>query len=57
MAPLLAAEHVSNEDLRAGRLLEPIRRVLARAPPPPPELGGARRAAERTLAILSRPVF
>lgn len=52
MAALVAAEHVSNGDLRAGRVLEPIRRVLARPVPPPPDLGGAGRAAERILGFL-----
>jgi len=52
MASWLAAEHVSNADLRAGRLAGPIRRVLARPVPAPPDLGGARRAAERILAFL-----
>jgi L-arabinokinase len=52
MVRWLAAEHVSNADLRAGRVAEPIRRVLARPAPAPPELGGARRAAERILSFV-----
>jgi L-arabinokinase len=54
LAHLVAAEHVSNVDLRAGRVVEPIRRVLARPTPPPPDLGGGRRAAERLLGLLGR---
>jgi hypothetical protein len=53
MVRWLPAEHVSNDDLRAGRLDGPIRRVLARPVPPPPDLGGARRAALRLLSFLS----
>ena len=52
MAPLLACEHVSNADLLAGRLEEPVRRVLARPVPPPPDLDGAARGAARILSFL-----
>jgi L-arabinokinase len=52
MAPLLACEHVSNEDLLAGRVEEAVRRVLARPVPPPPDLDGAARGAARILALL-----
>ncbi len=49
----LACEHVSNDDLRAGRIAAPIRRVLARQMPPRPDLGGAERAASRVLEALA----
>jgi hypothetical protein len=52
MTRWLACVHVSNDDLRAGRLEEPIRRVLTMEKPPPPDLGGAARAAERILEVL-----
>jgi hypothetical protein len=52
MAPHLACVHVGNDDLRHGRLGEPLRRVLALPLPPKPDLGGAERAAERLLALL-----
>ena len=52
MAPLLACEHVGNADLLAGRLAEPVRRVLARPVPAPPDLEGARRGAARILELL-----
>ncbi|MEI6226027.1 MAG: hypothetical protein WCS72_14845, partial [Deltaproteobacteria bacterium] len=52
MAPLLACEHVGNADLLAGRLAEPVRRVLARPVPAPPDLDGARRGAARILGLL-----
>jgi L-arabinokinase len=48
----LACVHVSNADLAAGRLAEPIARALALPVPPPPDLGGAERAAEHVLAAL-----
>ena len=47
----LACVHVGNEDLLAGRLEEPVRRVLALPVPPAPDLGGAGRAAARLLEI------
>jgi len=50
MARWLACVHVSNADLRAGRLADPVRRVLGLPVPPPPDLDGAARAAERVLA-------
>jgi hypothetical protein len=52
MAPLLACEHVSNQDLLDGRIEAPVRRVLARPVPPPPDLDGAARGAARILALL-----
>lgn len=52
MEPLLACEHVSNADLLAGRIEEPVRRVLARTVPPPPDLDGAGRGAARILGLL-----
>ncbi len=48
----LACVHVSNADLVAGRLAEPLARVLALPAPPAPDLGGADRAAARVLAAL-----
>ena len=47
----LACVHVGNEDLLAGRLEEPVRRVLALPVPPAPDLGGAGRAATRLLEV------
>jgi L-arabinokinase len=52
MGQWLAAAHVSNDDLRAGRLADPIERVLSAPVPPPPDLGGAARAAARVLERL-----
>jgi L-arabinokinase len=49
MSRWLAAVHVSNEDLRAGRVAGAIERVLALPTPPPPDLGAAGRAAQRVL--------
>ena len=48
----LACAHVGNEDLRAGRIGEPIRQVLAQPLPPPVDLGGAERAAGHILEML-----
>jgi L-arabinokinase len=48
----LACVHVGNDDVRAGRLGDPIRRVLALPLPPRPDLGGAARAAARLLELL-----
>jgi L-arabinokinase len=53
MPALLACLHVGNEAVRAGRLDGPIRWVLELPRPPAPDLGGAARAAERILALLS----
>jgi L-arabinokinase len=50
----LACEHVSNGELRAGRLAGPVRRALERPMPAPPDLGGADRAAARLLEALAR---
>jgi L-arabinokinase len=47
MTRYLAAVHVSNEDLVAGRLREPIDRVLALPLPSPPPMNGADVAAAR----------
>jgi len=47
----LACVHVGNEDLLAGRLEEPVRRVLALPVPPAPDLGGAGHAAVRLLEV------
>ncbi|HET8725101.1 MAG TPA: hypothetical protein VFM53_12965 [Anaeromyxobacteraceae bacterium] len=52
MEPWLACEHVSNDDLLAGRLEVPLRRVLDRPVPPRPDLGGAARGARRLLEVL-----
>lgn len=49
MSRYLPCVHVSNEDLLAGRLAQPIRAVLGLPMPEPPDLGGAARAAERLL--------
>ncbi len=47
----LACVHVSNDDLRAGRIAEPVLRVLDLPMPPTPDLGGAERAAARVLEM------
>jgi L-arabinokinase len=48
----LACVHVGNDDLRAGRIREPIRQVLEMPLPPPADLGGAGRAAGYILEAL-----
>ena len=53
MARCLPCAYVSNADLLAGRLREPLERVLALAPAAPPELGGADVAARRLLDAAS----
>jgi len=53
MPKYLACTYVSAEDLLAGRLSEPIARVLEIALPEPADLGGADRAAARVMATLS----
>jgi L-arabinokinase len=45
----LACAHVASDDLRAGRIADPVRRVLAQPMPPAPDMRGAERAAERVL--------
>ncbi|HSM93968.1 MAG TPA: hypothetical protein VLT47_13880 [Anaeromyxobacteraceae bacterium] len=45
----LACVHVGNDDLRAGRVGDAVRRVLALPIPPKPDLDGATRAATRLL--------
>lgn len=52
MPAYLACVHVAREDLRAGRIAGPVRRVLGLPTPPPPDLGGAARAAARILDLL-----
>ncbi|MGB8932594.1 MAG: hypothetical protein WCC48_15225 [Anaeromyxobacteraceae bacterium] len=52
MAHHLACVHVGNDDLRAGRIGEAIRRVLSLPMPTKPDLEGAGRAAERLLGLL-----
>jgi L-arabinokinase len=47
----LACVHVSNGDLLAGRIEEPVRRVLGMPVPPSPPLDGAARAAGRLLDL------
>jgi L-arabinokinase len=49
MKQYLPCAHVSNEDLLAGRLREPIEAVLRTPLPEPPRMDGARVAAERIL--------
>ena len=49
MARYLPSAHVSNDDLRAGRLRAPIRAVLDQPFPDPPRLDGAAVAAQRIL--------
>jgi len=53
MSRWLPAVHVTNEDLRAGELRGAIERVLALPFPDPPDLGGAKVAAQRVLALAS----
>lgn len=48
----LACVHVGNDELRAGRIADAIRRALALPIPPRPDLDGAARAAERLLGML-----
>ena len=47
----LACVHVSNADLLAGRIEDPVRRVLEMPVPPAPDLEGAPRAARRLIEI------
>lgn len=54
MVKHLACVHVGNEELRAGRIGDALRRVLALPIPAPPALDGAERAAERVLALLDQ---
>lgn len=49
MKRTLACAYVSNADLRAGRLREPIEAAFAAEMPRPPRLDGAEVAAERLL--------
>ena len=48
----VATNLTRNADLLAGRLTEPVRRVLARPVPATPDLDGARRGATRILELL-----
>ena len=52
MPQWLACVHVPSEDVRAGRIAEGVRRVLALPVPPAPDLLGAERAAGHVLAAL-----
>jgi hypothetical protein len=47
----LACVHVSNADLLAGRIEDPVRRALAMPVPSAPDTNGAARAARRLLEI------
>jgi L-arabinokinase len=49
MGEFLPAVHVSNDDLRAGRLRVPLEEALSRPFPAEPDLSGARVAARRLL--------
>ncbi len=49
----LPAVHVSNDEVRAGRLRTAVHRALALPPVPPPDLGGAARAARRVVELLA----
>ncbi len=53
MPRYLACAHVSNADLRAGRIAEAVGRALTLPQPEPPDLGGAARAAARLLETLA----
>ena len=48
----LASVHIGNEELRSGRIVEAIRRVLAQPMPLQQDLDGAERAAVRVLEAL-----
>lgn len=52
MARWLPSVHVSNDELRSGRLDPAVQSVLGLAWPPAPDLEGAERAAERILTLL-----
>jgi hypothetical protein len=52
MRAYLACVHISNEDLRAGRIRDAVERVLSEAMPPPPDMRGAARAAAHILEAL-----
>jgi L-arabinokinase len=52
MKDCLPVRHVSNDELRAGRLEEVLRDVCAIAFPPPPRTDGAEVAADRLLSTL-----
>jgi L-arabinokinase len=54
MQDWLACAYVSQGDLRAGRLAEPLREVLAKTPPPAPDTSGADVAAWRLLETVAR---
>jgi hypothetical protein len=51
----LACVHVGNAEVRAGRVGDAVRAVLALPMPPPPALDGAARAAARVLEALGEP--
>jgi hypothetical protein len=48
----LACVHVSNADLLAGWIEDPVRRVLRMPVPAAPDLDGGGRAARRLLELL-----
>jgi L-arabinokinase len=51
----LPCVHVSNAEVRAGRLRDPVHRALELPAVTPPELGGAERAARRVVELLEGP--
>jgi hypothetical protein len=54
MAHYIPCAHVSNEDLRAGRIAEAMRQVLAAQVPEPPDLSGADVAAWKILETVAQ---
>ena len=54
MKACLACVHVSQADLRQGRIADALREVLALEPPPAPDLSGADVAAWRLLELAER---
>jgi hypothetical protein len=50
----LACAHVSNDALRGGEVAAALAAVLARPMPPAPDVGGAARAAERIVELVTR---
>ncbi len=54
MQPWLACVYIAQADLRAGRLADAVRDVLAKDPPPAPDLSGAHVAAWRILETAER---
>jgi len=52
MPTLLPCAHVSNDDLRAGRVGPALERVLETPFPRPPDLSGAQQAGRRLATML-----